>query len=126
MIDDAVFQTRSAGRAVEKQKMLDLLFESGLLASHLPREAASYPELTGELHNAVIGFLALTPSRLLALNEEDLTKETAQQNLPGTTWQYPNWGRKMKFTVEQLRSDPQALAFTSMVRRWLAESGRIR
>jgi 4-alpha-glucanotransferase len=96
------------------------------LASHLPREAASYPELTGELHNAVIGFLALTPSRLLALNEEDLTKETAQQNLPGTTWQYPNWGRKMKFTVEQLRSDPQALAFTSMVRRWLAESGRIR
>ena len=95
MIDDAVFQTRSAGRAVEKQKMLDLLFESGLLASHLPREAASYPELTGELHNAVIGFLSLTPSRLLALNEEDLTKETAQQNLPGPTWQYPNWGRKM-------------------------------
>jgi 4-alpha-glucanotransferase len=126
MIDDAVFETRSAGRAVEKQKMLDLLFQSGLLPSHLPREAASYPELTGELHNAVIGFLSLTPSRLLALNQEDLTKETAQQNLPGTTWQYPNWGRKMKFTVEQLRSDPQALAFTAMVRHWLAESGRIR
>jgi 4-alpha-glucanotransferase len=126
MIDDAVFQAQLASRASERQKLLDRLFQSGLLAPHLPREAASYPELTGELHNAVIGFLASTPSQLLALNEEDLTKETAQQNLPGTTWQYPNWGRKMKFTVEQLRTDPQALAFTAMVRHWLAESGRIR
>ena len=54
--------------------------------------------MTGELHNAVIGFLALTPSQLLAVNQEDLTKEIAQQNLPATTWQYPNWSRKMKYT----------------------------
>ena len=126
MIDDANYERQIAARAAEKQKMLDLLFQSGLLAADLPRRAASYPELTAELHNAVIGFLALTPSQLLALNEEDLTKETAQQNLPGTTWQYPNWGRKAKFTVEQLRSDPQALAFTAMARHWLAQSGRIR
>ena len=26
----------------------------------------------------------MTPSQLLAINQEDLTKETAQQNLPGT------------------------------------------
>jgi 4-alpha-glucanotransferase len=126
MIDDAAFQAQWAGRARERQKVLDLLFQSGLLPPQLPRDAAAYPELTGDLHNAVVGFLALTPSQLLALNQEDLTKETAQQNLPGTTWQYPNWGRKMKFTVEQLRADPQALAFTAMVRHWLAESGRIR
>jgi 4-alpha-glucanotransferase len=126
ILDDSGFQAQWAGRAVEKQKLLDLLFQSGLLAPQLPREAANYPELTGELHNAFIGFLALTPSQLLALNQEDLTKETAQQNLPGTTWQYPNWGRKMRFTVEQLRAEPQALAFTAMVRHWLAQSGRIR
>ena len=39
-------------------------------------QAAAYPELTGELHNAIVGFLALTPSQLLAINQEDLTKET--------------------------------------------------
>jgi 4-alpha-glucanotransferase len=126
IIDDTVSRAQFDVRAVERQKLLDLLFQSGLLPPHLPREAASYPELTGDLHNAVIGFLALTPSQLLAVNQEDLTKETAQQNLPGTTWQYPNWERKMKFTVDQLRADPQALAFTAMVRHWLAESGRIR
>jgi 4-alpha-glucanotransferase len=126
IIDDSAFQAQWAGRAVEKQKLLDLLFQSRLLAPHLPREAAGYPELTGELHDAFIGLLALTPSLLLALNQEDLTKETAQQNVPGTTWQYPNWGRKMRFSVEQLRADPQALAFTAIVRHWLAQSGRIR
>ena len=50
------------------------------------------------------------PRALLAINQEDLTKELAQQNLPATTWQYPNWGRKMRFTTEELRSDPEARA----------------
>jgi 4-alpha-glucanotransferase len=72
----------------------------------------------------VIGFLAQTPSQLLAVNQEDLTKETAQQNLPGTTWQYPNWGRKMRYTVEELRSDETARNFTLMCRTWVERTGR--
>ena len=71
-----------------------------------------------------MGFLALTPSQLLAINQEDLTKELHQQNLPGTTWQYPNWGCKMRFTVEQLRTDPEARAYADMLRNWVIESGR--
>ncbi|HJT88385.1 MAG TPA: 4-alpha-glucanotransferase, partial [Bryobacteraceae bacterium] len=106
-IDEAAYRSQLAARAGEKQKMLDALSSSGLLPPDRPRDAASYPELSAELHNAIIGFLALASSQLLAVNQEDLTKETLQQNLPGTTWQYPNWGRKMRFTLEQLRSDPQ-------------------
>jgi 4-alpha-glucanotransferase len=83
------------------------------------------PEMTGELHNAVIGFLALTPSQLLAVNQEDLTKEIAQQNLPATTWQYPNWSRKMKFTLEELRTAPVAHDFVAMFRNWLVRTGRV-
>jgi 4-alpha-glucanotransferase len=115
---------QSAVRATEKQKMLDVLFEQSLIPGHFPRLAGAYPELTGELHNAVIGFLARTPSQLLAINQEDLTKEPAQQNLPGTTWQYPNWGRKMRFTVEQLRSEREAQNFSAMLRNWILTSGR--
>ncbi len=111
-------------RAAEKQKVLDLLLGLRLLPDWHPRDASAIPELTGELHNAVTGFLALTPSQLLAINEEDLTKEDAQQNLPGTTWQYPNWSRKMRFAVEQLHSDPLARDFTSMFRNWLVQTGR--
>lgn len=112
-------------RAAEKQKMLDVLFSLNLLPAGFPRSAAQVTELTGELHNAVIGFLALTPSRLMVVNQEDLTKETAQQNLPGTTWQYPNWGRKTRFAVEQLALDRTALDFTAMFRNWLVRSGRM-
>jgi 4-alpha-glucanotransferase len=118
MIGEDAHRRQAENRAREKQKMLEVLFQLRLLP---PGE---YPEMSGELHNAIVGFLALTPSRLLAINQEDLTKERDQQNLPGTTWQYPNWGRKMRFTVEQLRSDPEARGYTAMFANWIIKSGR--
>jgi 4-alpha-glucanotransferase len=124
VLDDAGFRRQSEVRELEKQKMLDLLFDQKLLPPEAPRSAAAYPELTGELHNAIVGFLAITPCALLAINQEDLTKELAQQNLPATTWQYPNWGRKMRFTTEELRSNPEARAYTAMFRNWIVNSGR--
>lgn len=122
--DEANYQAQRAAREVEKQKMLDALLAEGLLPSWYPRSARDIPELTGELHNAVIGFLASTPSMLLLVNQEDLTKETAQQNLPGTTWQYPNWSRKMHFRIDELYSAKQATDFVLMFRNWLERSGR--
>jgi 4-alpha-glucanotransferase len=124
MLDEEGWRRQTGARAEEKRKMLNVLFDLGLMPPGAPRDADAYPELTGDLHNAVVGFLAGTPSQLLAINQEDLTKETAQQNLPGTTWQYPNWGRKMRFTVEQLRSDPEARGYASMFRNWIAKTGR--
>lgn len=124
VIDEAGARAQWASRSEEKQKMLDALFAEGLMPEHLPRSAWDYPELIGELHNAVIGFLARTPSQLLAINQEDLTKETAQQNLPGTTWQYPNWARKMRYSVEELRSDATAKSFAAMARNWIVGTGR--
>lgn len=117
------YRSQLATRAREKQAMLDLFFSLGLLPAYVPRSAEHIPELTGELHNAAVGFLASTPSMLTLINQEDLTKETAQQNLPGTTAQYPNWSRKMKFSVEELRTHPTARDFTAMYRHWLGETG---
>jgi 4-alpha-glucanotransferase len=47
-----------------------------------------------------------------------------QQNLPGSTWQYPNWGRKMRFTIEQLRGDAETRGYTTMFHDWIERSGR--
>jgi 4-alpha-glucanotransferase len=123
-INDEGARAQSEARLVDKQRLLDVLFEQSLMPSHLPRHAAAYGELTGELHNAIVGFLAVTPSQLLAINHEDLTKEPHQQNLPGTTWQYPNWGRKMRYTVEELRTSEEARQYTAMFRNWIIRSGR--
>jgi 4-alpha-glucanotransferase len=58
------------------------------------------------------------------INQEDLTKELHQQNLPGTTAEYPNWGRKMRWTITELSSVPEARDCASMLRLWVQKSGR--
>ena len=107
-----------------KQRMLDVLHEELLLPEDYTRNSADVPELDGILHNAVIGFLARAPSALLLLNQEDLTKETEQQNLPGSTSQYPNWRRKMRFAVDELRQPGISRDFTAMFRNQLVRTGR--
>ncbi len=123
--DEESYRKALEGRLQEKQNMLDALFRLKLLPEWVPRSADELPELTGELHNAITGFLASTPSMLLALNQEDLTKETEQQNLPGTTSQYPNWRRKMRYTIEELEQSPAVDDFVRMFRHWLERTGRL-
>lgn len=111
-------------RRQEKQKILELLHALKLVPDHTPRRAEQIPELTGELHNAIIGLLAMTPCLLLAINQEDLTKDPDQQNLPGTTAQYPNWRHKMRYSLEELENSPQVADFVAMLRSWLIRTGR--
>jgi 4-alpha-glucanotransferase len=110
---------------LDKQHLLHALHHLQLLPPGYPDDIRHVPELSGELHNAIIGFLAATPAQLLVLNQEDLTKETEQQNLPGATWQYPNWQRKMRYTLEELSTDSRVHDFTRMYRGWLERTGRI-
>jgi 4-alpha-glucanotransferase len=122
LIDENGYRAQRADRDREKQRMLELLHAEKLLPADYPKVAAELPELDGTLHNAVIGFLAQTPSALLLLNQEDLTKETEQQNLPGSTAEYPNWRRKMKLKLEDLRGS--ASGYAAMFRHHLEQTGR--
>jgi 4-alpha-glucanotransferase len=123
-IDDSVRRTQLAERAQDKQHLLEALFTAGLMPADYGRDAASIPELTGELHFAISGFLASTPCVMWLINQEDLTKEINQQNLPGTTAEYPNWGRKMKWTIGELRSVKEARDCADMMRYWVDRTWR--
>jgi len=114
----------TAEREADKQRLLSRLHELCLLPEHSDRDARAYPEVTGELHHAVVSFLAQTPSKIFMLTQEDLLKECDQQNLPGSTVEYPNWSLKMKYTVEDLRTNPEAQAFCDMFRDVVDRSGR--
>lgn len=122
LADEHGYRSQLEDRRREKQRLLDLLHSEGLLPEGYPRDAARIPELDASLHNAMIGFLAQTPSALLLLNQEDLTKETEQQNVPGSTAQYPNWRRKMKWKVEELATE--ARGYTAMFRHHLERTER--
>ncbi|HEY7209304.1 MAG TPA: 4-alpha-glucanotransferase [Bryobacteraceae bacterium] len=106
--DEAGFYRQLEERHNEKQRMLDMLHSENLLPASYTRDAGAIQEMDGDLHNAIVAFLANVPSMLLLLNQEDYTKESEQQNLPGTTAQYPNWQRKMAVPVDQLRSEAAA------------------
>lgn len=70
------------------------------------------------------GFLALTPCALWLVNQEDITREPYQQNLPGTTAEYPNWSRKMRWSLEDLVRLEEARGSVTMVRHWIEKTGR--
>lgn len=123
--DEEAYARQKRERVEEKRRMIEALVRDGFLPGDFPREAAEWTELTGELHNAVIGYLMMTPAMLMLLNQEDLTKETEQQNVPGTTREYPNWRRKMLYSVEELRTSARARDFERMMRAWMERSGRL-
>ena len=83
-----------------------------------------FSEVTGDLHNAVVGLVAQTPCKLFVLGQEDLLKDVNQQNLPGTTNEYPNWSTKMKYSAEELFTMQETKGFSEMFRNWVHRSGR--
>ena len=81
-------------------------------------EDALSPE---DLVKRVFRFLVAAKSRVFIINQEELTGEQRQQNLPGSTAEYPNWRRKMKIVLEDL-GDIKPLS--DWIKRQLEESGR--
>jgi len=123
-IDDDLRRGQHADRVKDKQQLLDALFAAGLMPAGYERDASKLTEFTGELHHAVSGFLASTPCLLWLINQEDLTKEPHQQNLPGTTAEYPNWSRKMRWTISELATVKEAQDCAAMFRHWIAKTHR--
>jgi 4-alpha-glucanotransferase len=96
----------AAGRDIEARRAAELVDHAGYESQWAARR-----EELGRLEDALqragfpgdpLGFVLATPCALAIVNQEDLTGETEQQNLPASTWQHPNWRRKMKIAVEDL------------------------
>jgi 4-alpha-glucanotransferase len=111
------------GRDIEARRAAGLVDPAGY-----EHQWAARREELGRLDDALqragfagdpLGFILSTPCALAIVNQEDLTGETEQQNLPASTWQHPNWRRKMKVAVEDLGPIAEDL------RQRLERSGRL-
>jgi 4-alpha-glucanotransferase len=111
-------------REEDKKRLLKALIDQGLMPPHSSSDIRDYPEVTGELHSAFVGFLALCRSKLIILNQEDLFKDLRQQNMPGTTWEHKNWVTRMRFKIEELFESPQVAQFALMYRNWILKTNR--
>lgn len=57
-----------------------------------------------------LAFLAKSQEEFLLINLEDLWLETEPQNVPGTWRERPNWQRKARHSLEEIRTMPELLA----------------
>ena len=68
---------------------------------------------------ACLARLAASPAETVIVGLEDLWLEPAPQNTPGTWKERPNWMRKTRFPLEEIRTLPEVV-------RILGEVGRLR
>jgi 4-alpha-glucanotransferase len=125
-LDEDTEQAFRADRSQHKAKIVERLVNDGILPPEVAHAAWESPLPTKELHAAVLSFLFRTPSKLVVINQEDVFLDVRQQNFPGTTWQNPNWVTKMRFTVEELRTNPEAVRLSLKFKSLLEQSGRSR
>jgi 4-alpha-glucanotransferase len=118
------FQMALEKRREDKGKILQRLFASGFLKAKNPPVPEAFPELTGGIQSAVIGFLMSSPAKLVVISQEDLLQDARQQNLPGTIAEYPNWSVKMAYSLEELREHEHVRECARIFRRWVAKCGR--
>ena len=125
-LNEGQFQKAMMNRIHEKRRMVDRLQNLGYLSQEeaLTLHAQEEPVLTEELHRAVLSFLVSTQAKLAVLNQEDLFREKEQLNLPGTVIEYPNWSRKMRYSLEELRDHPEAQKAARLYRDLIEQSGR--
>ncbi len=124
--DEEHFRQAMIDRVNEKRRIVDRLQALGFLSEGeaLALHAQEEPVLTEGLHRSVLSFLMATRSKLAVLSQEDLFKEKEQMNLPGTLTEHPNWSRKMRYSLEELRDLPEAQKVAALYRDLIAKSDR--
>jgi len=109
--------------------MIDRLFQLGFLSQEERHtlQAQENPELTDEVHRAVLSFILNSRAKLAILTQEDLFGEKKQLNFPERGQLSQLVGKDALF-LEELKSHPLALKKVEMFRGLIQhrEEGLIR
>ncbi len=101
-------------------------FDLGLIKkSNLERERRQREKLIaslrkalggkGDLRESALKFLGRSDAEIVLINIEDLWRETLPQNVPCTSSERPNWRRKLRYSIPELRKDPQVRRLLRLV-----------
>ena len=106
----------TAERAQDRAWLLIALEHEQLLPGGVGIDPQGVPDITDDLSAAVQTFLARTPSRVLAVQPEDIFGVVEQVNLPGSTQGHPNWRRKLPLALDAWAEEPRWQAITRLLR----------
>jgi 4-alpha-glucanotransferase len=96
--EDAARQER-IHRSGQRRALARFLHAHGLVAGKQPSSL--------DLFQACVEFIGASRARVALVNVEDLWQETDPQNVPATEIERPNWRRRLKRMLEEIRSNPQ-------------------
>jgi len=91
--------------------------QTGHELDHRAREVAAMDRLLPDAEQDTLhDFLARTPSRLVAVQAEIMLDMMDQQNLPGTTTEYPNWRIRLPETSDTLTMNSDIVRVAEIMR----------
>jgi len=102
--DPVVLRELYQDRELAKQGLLDALHRHGCLAKSVGHKA-SRMSMTSTLNRGMQRYIADSNSALLGLQPEDWLQMAEPVNIPGTSYQYKNWRRKLSATLEEMFAD---------------------
>jgi 4-alpha-glucanotransferase len=88
----------TSGEAERERRDRKKLVKAWMSSLGLRSEADLFSELLDEMIHS--------PAELLMINTEDLWDETLPQNIPGTWKEYPNWRKKLAFSLDDIFANP--------------------
>jgi 4-alpha-glucanotransferase len=103
-----------ASRAEDRRLLVEALVREGLLPPDYSPPTDVCPE---EIRRGVLAYLGQSRALLMETRLEDFLGLTAQQNLPGTIDQHPNWRQKISAPLEDLRRNPEVIRLAATLRQ---------
>ena len=98
LLDDERLARERAARAEHRGRIETFLASCGLVER---------PTSDAELLQAELACLARSSADLVQASVDDLLGETEPQNVPGTSIERPNWRRKLRLSLEEIRASPE-------------------
>ena len=92
-------------RANDRQLLWEAFCKASVAAGDPPRADGA-----GEVVDAAFAFIAKTPCEIKLVTLEDVLATEIQPNVPGTTFEKPNWRHRFTQSAQELLSTPEVIA----------------
>lgn len=104
--DDVMLRGLYQDRELAKQGLLNALHKHGCLPKRAGHKA-SLMGMTAVLNRGMQRYIADSNSALLGLQPEDWLDMASPVNIPGTSYEYKNWRRKLEVSLETMFADDE-------------------
>lgn len=119
------FKTYWEGRDAELRHELGLIDERGVKQAKQEREQLTKAlarqlktqRSTPHALRSTLKHLAQSPADIVLLNLEDIWLETEPQNVPGTSSERPNWRRRLRYTLKEIKENAGVREAIELVER---------